>query len=49
MKKEIVNNRDLKTLEKTILRNIKEKNDRDDLKQNLIKANSNQGFIEENN
>ena len=49
MKKEIVNDRDLKTLEKTILRKIKEKNDRDNLKQNLIKANSNQGFIEENN
>ena len=48
MKKEIINDRDLKALEKTIIRKIKEKNDKENLKQDLIKANSNQGFIEEN-
>ena len=47
MKKEIINERDLKTLEKKIIQKIKEKNDKETLKQNLIKANSNQGFIEE--
>ena len=47
MKKEIINDRDLKTLEKKIIQKIKEKNDKETLKQNLIKANSNQGFIEE--
>ena len=47
MKKEIINDRDLKTLEKKIIQKIKEKNDKEALKQNLIKANSNQGFIEE--
>ena len=47
MKKEIINDRDLKALEKTILRKIKEKNEKENLKQNLIKANSNRGFIEE--
>lgn len=47
MKKEIINARDLKTLEKKIIQKIKEKNDKETLKQNLIKANSNQGFIEE--
>ena len=47
MKKEIINDRDLKTLEKKIIQKIKEKNDKEILKQNLIKANSNQGFIEE--
>ena len=47
MKKEIINDRDLKTLEKKITQKIKEKNDKETLKQNLIKANSNQGFIEE--
>ena len=48
MKKEIINDRDLKGLEKIILRKIKEKNEKENLKQNLIKANSNRGFIEEN-
>ena len=48
MKKEIINDRDLKALEKTIIRKIKEKSDKENLKQDLIKANSNQGFIEEN-
>ena len=48
MKKEIINDRDLKALEKTILRKIKEKNEKENLKQNLIKANSNRGFAEEN-
>ena len=47
MKKEIINDRDLKALEKKIIQKIKEKNDKETLKQNLIKANSNQGFIEE--
>ena len=47
MKKEIINDRDLKTLENKIIQKIKEKNDKETLKQNLIKANSNQGFIEE--
>ena len=47
MKKEIINDRDLKTLEKKIIQKIKEKNDKETLKQNLIKAHSNQGFIEE--
>ena len=47
MKNEIINDRDLKTLEKKIIQKIKEKNDKETLKQNLIKANSNQGFIEE--
>ena len=47
MKKEIINERDLKALEKKIIQKIKEKNDKETLKQNLIKANSNQGFIEE--
>ena len=49
MKKEIINDRDLKTLEKKIIQKIKEKNDKETLKQNLIKANSNRGFIEEGN
>ena len=48
MKKEIINDRDLKGLEKIILRKIKEKNEKENLKQNLIKANSNRGLIEEN-
>ena len=47
MKKEIINDSDLKALEKKIIQKIKEKNDKETLKQNLIKANSNQGFIEE--
>ena len=49
MKKEIINDRDLKELEKTIKRKIKEKTEKENLKQNLIKANSNKGFIEEQN
>jgi len=49
MKKEIINDRDLKELEKTIKRKIKEKTEKENLKQNLIKANSNRGFIEEKN
>ena len=49
MKKEIINDRDLKNLEKTIMRKIKEKNEKENLRQNLIKANSNRGFIEEQN
>ena len=49
MQKEIINDRDLKNLEKTILKKIKEKNSKETLKQNLLKANANQGFIEEKN
>ena len=49
MKKEIINDRDLKELEKTIKRKIKEKTEKENLKQNLIEANSNRGFIEEKN
>ena len=49
MKKEIINDRDLKNLEKTIKIKIKEKNEKENLKQNLIKVNSNRGFVEEVN
>ena len=49
MKKEIINDRDLKALEKIIIKKIRERNDKETLKQNLIKANSNRGFIEERN
>ena len=47
IKKETINDRDLKGLEKIIIKKIKERNDKENLKQNLIKANSNRGFIEE--
>ena len=50
IKKEIINDRDFKQLEKTIQNKIREKNDRDSLKYNLInraKTNTNK-FIEEN-
>ena len=50
LKKEIINDRDLKQLEKTILNKIREKTNRENLKYNLInraKANNN-NFIEEN-
>ena len=50
IKKEVINDRDFKQLEKTIQNKIKEKNDRDTLKYNLInraKMNNNK-FIEEN-
>ena len=49
MKKEIINDRDLKNLEKKILQKIKLKTEKENLKQNLINKNSNQGFIEEQN
>ena len=49
MQKEIINDRDLKALEKTILKKVKEKNAKETLKQNLLKANENKGFIEEKN
>ena len=48
MKKEIINDRDLKNLEKTILQKIRTKTEKETLKQNLINANSNHGFKEEN-
>ena len=49
VQKEIINDRDLKALEKTILKKVKEKNAKETLKQNLLKANENKGFIEEKN
>ena len=49
MKKEILNDKDLKNLEKIIIKKIKERYEKENLKQNLIKANSNRGFIEEGN
>ena len=49
MKKEILNDKDLKNLEKIIIKKIKERHEKENLKQNLINKNSNQGFIEEQN
>ena len=49
MEKEILNDKDLKNLEKIIIKKIKERHEKENLKQNLIKANSNRGFIEEGN
>ena len=51
IKKEVINDRDLKQLEKTIQNKIKEKNNRDNLKYNLInrtKENTYNNFVEEN-
>ena len=39
MKKEILNDKDLKNLEKIIIKKIKERHEKENLKQNLIKAN----------
>ena len=50
MKKEIINDRDFKQLEKTIQKKIKEKNSRDNLKYNLInKGKTNNNNLEEEN
>ena len=51
IKKEVINDRDLKQLEKTIQNKIREKNNRDNLKYNLInrtKENNYNNFVEEN-
>ena len=51
IKKEVINDRDLKQLEKTIQNKIREKNNRDNLKYNLInrtKENTYNNFVEEN-
>ena len=51
IKKEIINDRDFKQLERTIQNKIKEKNNRDNLKYNLInraKTNNYNNFVEEN-
>ena len=51
IKKEIINDRDFKQLERTIQNKIREKNNRDNLKNNLInraKTNNYNNFVEEN-
>ena len=51
LKKEIINDRDLKQLEKTIQNKIREKTNRENLKYNLInraKTNNYNNFVEEN-
>ncbi len=51
IKKEIINDRDLKQLERTIIEKIREKNNREKLKYNLInrtKTNNYNNFVEEN-
>ena len=49
IKKEIINDRDLKQLEKTIQNKIREKNNRENLKYNLInRTKINNNFVEEN-